>query len=74
MRKQRNRGRGMTLIEEKDRVRHNCGTDIILQENMLKAIDHVLRSTHLFPLSTCNRVYEQVEEFCKELRLTNRDV
>lgn len=42
---------GMTLTEEKDRGMHNCDTDVILQENTLKAIDQVLRITQLFPLS-----------------------
>lgn len=41
----------MTLTEEKDRGMHNCDTDVILQENTLKAIDQVLRITQLFPLS-----------------------
>lgn len=41
----------MTLTEGKDRGMHNCDTDVILQENTLKAIDHILRITQLFPLS-----------------------
>lgn len=40
-----------TLIEEKAGGMRNCDTDIILQDSMLKAIDHILRITQLFSLS-----------------------